>query len=37
VTCTLGEHSPRLGDFHAGDRVKLGCTDGRVLLSISRY
>ena len=37
LTCTLGEHSPRLGDFHVGDRVKLGCTDGRVLVSISRY
>lgn len=36
LTCTLGEHSPRLGDFHVGDRVKLGCTDGRVLVSISR-
>ena len=37
LTCTLGEHSPRLGDYHVGDRVKLGCTDGRVLVSISRY
>ena len=37
LTCMLGERSPRLGDFHVGDRVKLGCTDGRVLLSISRY
>jgi hypothetical protein len=37
VTCTLGERSPRLGDYHVGDRVRLGCTDGRVLLSISRY
>jgi hypothetical protein len=37
LTCTLGERSPRLGDFHVGDRVKVGCTDGRVLVAIARY
>jgi len=25
VTCKLGDASPRLGDFHVGDRVKFGC------------
>jgi hypothetical protein len=25
VSCTLNEGSPRLGDFHVGDRVKFGC------------
>ena len=36
LTCTLGERSPRLGDFKLGDRVKVGCTDGRVLVAVSR-
>jgi hypothetical protein len=25
VTCTLGDGSPKLGDFHVGDAVKFGC------------
>jgi len=37
LTCTLGEHSPALGDFHVGDRVRIGCSDGAMLLSIARY
>jgi hypothetical protein len=30
VSCTVGASSPRLGDFHPGDRVGLLCTDGVV-------
>lgn len=25
VTCSLGDGSPKLGDYHVGDRVKFGC------------
>jgi len=35
LTCTRGEHSPALGDFHVGDRVKVVCTNG-VLTSIAK-
>jgi hypothetical protein len=35
LTCSLGESSPHLGDFHVGDRVKVLCTDG-VLSTIAR-
>jgi hypothetical protein len=33
VTCTRGDRSPRLGDFHLGDKVKMACTNG-VLTAI---
>jgi hypothetical protein len=35
LTCSVGDSSPHLGDFHVGDRVKVLCTDG-VLSSIVR-
>jgi hypothetical protein len=35
LTCTLGDRSPKLGDFHVGDRVKIGCTNG-VLIAIAK-
>jgi hypothetical protein len=35
LTCSVGDSSPHLGDFHVGDRVKVLCTDG-VLSSIAR-
>jgi hypothetical protein len=35
LTCTLTDRSPRLGDYHVGDRVKMACTDG-VLTAIAR-
>lgn len=35
VTCTVGERSPRLGDFHVGDRVRISCV-GSDLASIAR-
>jgi hypothetical protein len=35
VNCTLGDGSPRLGDFHVGDKVKVTCTNG-VLNTIAR-
>jgi len=35
VSCTLGPSSPRLGDFHLGDRVGMACADG-VLVKIVR-
>ena len=35
VTCTLGPSSPRLGDFHVGDRVGMACAGG-VLVKIVR-
>jgi hypothetical protein len=35
LTCSVGDSSPHLGDFHAGDRVKVLCTDG-VLSTIAR-
>jgi hypothetical protein len=28
LTCALGPASPRLGDFHVGDRVKVACQNG---------
>jgi hypothetical protein len=30
VTCTLGDSSPRLGDYHVGDSVKFGCLNGAL-------
>ena len=30
VTCSVGASSPRLGDFHTGDRVGMLCVDGVV-------
>ena len=30
LTCSLGESSPKLGDFRVGDRVKVLCTDGAL-------
>jgi hypothetical protein len=35
VTCTLGESSPRLGDFHVGDKVKIACSN-EVLTAIAK-
>jgi hypothetical protein len=35
LTCSLNDHSPRLGEFHVGDKVKIACTDG-VLTTIAR-
>jgi hypothetical protein len=35
LTCSVSDASPRLGDFHVGDRVKVLCTDG-VLSAIAR-
>jgi hypothetical protein len=35
LTCTLGASSPKLGDFHVGDRVKVLCIDG-ALTTIAR-
>jgi ribosomal protein L21E len=35
VTCTLNDGSPRVGDFHVGDRVKIACTDG-VLTAVAK-
>jgi hypothetical protein len=31
VTCAIGDGSPALGDFHVGDRVKMGCVDGKLV------
>ena len=33
VTCSLGAESPKLGDFHVGDRVSFGCKND-VLFAI---
>jgi hypothetical protein len=30
VTCTLGDSSPHLGDYHVGDSVKFGCLNGAL-------
>jgi hypothetical protein len=35
LTCSVGDSSPHLGDFHVGDRVKVLCTDG-VLSTVAR-
>jgi hypothetical protein len=35
LTCTVGPESPALGDYHLGDRVKIGCVNG-VLYVIAR-
>ena len=35
VTCTLGDGSPKLGDYRVGDRVKLSCAEG-VLTAIAK-
>jgi hypothetical protein len=32
VSCRVTDGSPRLGDYHVGDRVKLGCADGVLKL-----
>lgn len=31
VSCTVGDGSPALGDFHVGDLVKMGCADGKLV------
>ena len=31
ITCTLGASSPRLGDYHVGDKVKFGCLEGALV------
>lgn len=31
VSCTVGDGSPQLGDFHVGDLVKMGCVDGKLV------
>lgn len=31
VSCTVGDGSPALGDFHVGDLVKMGCVDGKLV------
>jgi ribosomal protein L21E len=35
LTCTLADNSPKLGDYHVGDKVKMYCTSG-VLVAIAR-
>jgi ribosomal protein L21E len=35
LTCTLGDGSPTLGDYHLGDNVKVYCKNG-VLFSIAK-
>jgi hypothetical protein len=35
VNCRLDDRSPKLGEFHIGDRVKLSCGEG-VLTSIAK-
>jgi hypothetical protein len=35
VTCTRGDGSPKLGDFHVGDRVKATCANG-VLTALAK-
>ncbi len=37
LTCSLGDSSPRLGDFHVGDHVQVGCSDGHLLVTIARF
>ena len=32
VSCRVTDGSPRLGDYHVGDRVKLGCAGGVLKL-----
>jgi hypothetical protein len=34
ATCTLGDRSPKVGDVHIGDQVKIACADG-VLTAIA--
>jgi hypothetical protein len=36
LSCRLTDGSPRLGDYHVGDRVKLACADG-VLKLIAKF
>lgn len=31
VTCSLADASPRLGDYHVGDKVKFGCLSGALV------
>ncbi len=35
LTCSLGPSSPRLGDYHLGDRVGIACSGG-VLVKITK-
>lgn len=35
VTCSLADTSPRLGDYHVGDKVTFGCLNG-VLVAIAK-
>src|ERR1051326_2312881 len=35
VTCTLGDGSPKLGDYHGGAGVKPSCSDG-ILTAIAK-
>jgi hypothetical protein len=35
LTCAVTDRSPRLGDFHVGDRVRVSCVDG-VLVAVAR-
>jgi ribosomal protein L21E len=35
LTCTLADRSPKLGDYHVGDKVKMYCTSG-VLVAIAK-
>jgi hypothetical protein len=35
LSCRTTDASPRLGEFHVGDHVKIGCADG-VLVAIAR-
>ena len=30
LTCTIGPNSPRTGDFHVGDTVRIGCLNGAL-------
>ncbi len=30
-TCSLADASPRLGDYHVGDKVKFGCLNGALV------
>jgi len=36
LSCRVTDASPRLGDYHVGDHVKLACADG-VLKLIAKF
>ncbi len=36
LSCSTTDASPRLGDYHVGDHVKVNCADG-VLVAIARF